>query len=198
MKFTCSILSAGFTLLAVATAASLDTVYHIRVKGSNTAYDNSVLTVKDDTGANTSSSPIGVWSTGEPRWRYTFTLSPNPGNSFLYELKGTLRQTHLVFNGHPVAMGIYDIPIGNDPIATEENIIATNRWHVIEEAGIMKLEYGIAEVPSGGFMGGAGSWRMCRGDSQIDWAIYWFDGKCFAYQHSQADPVLNRSPSNDK
>lgn len=170
MKFTTtSLLSTSFLLATASAAPSPGTAYQLRVHSvstpPNAALNNTLLTVKDES-ATSNPTPLGVFSTGEPRNAYTFTFS---GNSDAYEAKGTKKQTHLFLTGNPVAMALYDVPIGSDPKPGQ------NETQV--KSFIAQTPFGASGDQFFPTNQGAGTWRACKGDSTVDYTIYFFDGK---------------------
>lgn len=170
MKLTALTLLSNSAILALtAVTPSPNTAYQLKVLSQTPALKDTVLTVKDDSSANAFPIPLGVFSTGEPRAPYKFTFSPSTAGEGLYELKGTLRQTHLIITGDPRAMGFFEAPIGGDPQPAANETQFTNKWMVFSSGDGMNLVFaeGLA----------AGSWRACKGDSELDYTFYFFDGK---------------------
>lgn len=176
MKFIApSILYTSACIAAVSAAPSTGSTYNIRVGSDNPAIKDALVTVKDES-ATTSPNAIGVWSTGEPRSAYTLTISSNHVNPKLFECKGTVKQTHLILNGPRAAMALYDVPIGADPTPKKGEALFTNAFTRWEEKGIRFADrYKAGGDPND--LIGAGSWRACKGDSEIDYQLYWYDGE---------------------
>ncbi|KAJ4355840.1 uncharacterized protein N0V89_003861 [Didymosphaeria variabile] len=142
MKFTTSTFlttAALVTARVCATSPSPDTVYQIRLSSSNSAINDAVVTVKTESPVNTSPNALGIFSTGEPRNPYTFKFLSSSLGKFLYELQGTIRQTHLVLTGKEIALGLYDNPIGADPKPAEDEMTVADKWWILEKEGKMTL-----------------------------------------------------------
>ncbi|KAJ4298206.1 hypothetical protein N0V90_006105 [Kalmusia sp. IMI 367209] len=177
MKFTTSTLLTTSALVAATVAApSLDTVYQLRLSSKNTAINNALITVKDESAPGTTPNAMGIFSTGEPRNPYTFKFVGSSLSKLLYELQGTVRQTHLVLTGNQVALGLFDIAMGADPQPAEDELTASDKWWVWEQDEKMNLM--VAERYNGddSKLITASSWRACKGDSEADYTLYWFDG----------------------
>ncbi|KAF1961940.1 hypothetical protein CC80DRAFT_500282 [Byssothecium circinans] len=182
MKFTTStaLIASGLVANAAATAPSPNTIYKLKVNSTTTGLSGAIVTVKDES-AGTSATPLGVWSSGEPRNPYTFTLTKSTLSDKLYELNGSLKKTHAILHGNTIALGFFDVAIGADPKATDKDALFTNQWLATEDTGSLRLlhaERFKAGAEENTFVG-AGTWRACKGDSQAafpDYQIVWFDG----------------------
>ena len=178
MKFTTSTMLSTSALLVTASAAvSTTSTYQLRVSSSkNSAIQDSFLALKDE---NVTSEPnaLGVWSTGEPRSPYQFKLTPSTTDARFYQLTGTVKQTQLIIYGNRVAMGLFDVPIGANPRVGEGEGLFSDKWTFLDLGGSVSLrhaqDFNSSETPTGG----AGSWRACKGDSAVDYQLYWYDGK---------------------
>jgi hypothetical protein len=177
MKFT-TVLSTSAIVAAAAAAPSSSTTYNIRVNAinNNPAINNTLLAVKDES-ATTAPNAIGVWSTGEPRSAYSLTISPNPANNKVFEMKGSVKQTHLILLGPDAAMPLYDVPIGADPKPAVNQTLITNAFTLFPDTNrlLQAQRYKPGGDPND--LVGSGSWRACKGDSTVDYLILWFDGK---------------------
>jgi hypothetical protein len=178
MKFTISTILHASALLATASAAlSTNSTYNLRVGSNNPAIKDALLALKAES-TTTSPNALGVWSYGEPRSTYTFTLGPNPANDKLFELKSTVKDTHLILYGPDAARAFYDVPIGADPTPAKGQSLLTNTFLQWNENQLRVVErYQPGSDPND--LIGAGSWRACKGDSEVDYQVYWFDGKLF-------------------
>jgi len=120
---------------------------------------------------------LGVWSTGPVRYAYQVTLSKSTSGPRLYELKGGFEPSQLTLHGIREAMGLFDAPIGALINVGAGEALYNDKFTFLKDT--LSLRHGQdfntsgTEVPSGG----AGSWRACRGDSKVDYQIYWYDGK---------------------
>lgn len=181
MKLTTSTFFTTSALIAASAAApSLETVYQLRLSSSNSAINNAIITVKDETSGSAAPNAMGVFSTGEPRNPYTFKFVGSSLSKALYKLQSTKVQKHLVLTGNQVAMGLYDIPIGADPQPAENELTASDKWFVYEAPGDegMRLMAAVRykERQDDNSLLDASSWRACKGDSDFDYTLYWFDG----------------------
>ncbi|KAF1968449.1 hypothetical protein BU23DRAFT_572350 [Bimuria novae-zelandiae CBS 107.79] len=172
----CTLLTTSVLAAASTITPSLDTTYQIRLSSSNRAINNTLVTVKDEAPANTSPNAMGTFSTGNPRYPYTFKFVHSHLSKVLYELQGTVRKTHLVLTGNQVALGLYDIPIGTDPKPAEDELTASDKFWVNEENGKMSLMAAERYTGDDSKLLSASSWRACKGDSEIDYTLYWYDG----------------------
>lgn len=178
MKFSTSDLLIFATAAASASAApSTSTTYQLRIhKSNNPKISDSFLTVKDE---SSSTNALGIYSTGEPRSAFTFTFSPSPSDARFYELKGAVRQTQLTLFGLEEAMALIDTPIGAKQEPKENERVFNDKFVVVETDGVMFVkhaqDFNSSDEPSGG----AGSWRACLGDSEVDYEMYWYDGMSF-------------------
>ena len=165
------------SLSAFLAGALADSKYNLRItSSSNSAIQGSVLAARDNTSATTT-NPLGIWSTGEPRYAYEFTLSPSASNSSYYAIKSTVRQTQLTLYGDSVAEGLYDVPIGTKLTPKTGEEVWNDRWMFLDQAGSKSLRnaYDYLEDPTP--HGGASSWRACKLENGYDYQVYWYDGK---------------------
>jgi hypothetical protein len=174
MKFSTSDLLVLATVAASASAApSTSSTYKLRVSSSNPKIADSFLTIKDE---GSSTNALGIYSTGEPRSAYTVTFSPSPSDARFYEVKGALRQTQLTLFGLEEAMGLIDAPIGAKQEPKENERVFNDKFVIMESQGTMYLRHAQDFKSSDQPSGGAGSWRACLGDSEVDYQMYWYDG----------------------
>ncbi|KAF2677843.1 hypothetical protein K458DRAFT_436246 [Lentithecium fluviatile CBS 122367] len=176
MKTTTSaILSASMLLATAAAAPSSSATYTLKIDSQNPQLKDSTLVLKDDTTANTFPNALGSFSTGEPRYPYTFTVSTVSEADKLYELKYTKQQSHLIVNGHPWAPQLFNVPIGADPIPDSNATVTRNKFLIMEEgAKMLVLSAEDVRGYDGDFMG-PGTWRACTSGT-IDYQLYFFDG----------------------
>ena len=52
-----------------------------------------------------------------------------------------------------------------------------DKWTFLDIAGVTTLRHAQDFKSTVNATGGAGSWRACRGDSEVDYQMYWYDGK---------------------
>ncbi|KAF2477659.1 uncharacterized protein BDR25DRAFT_338455 [Lindgomyces ingoldianus] len=180
MKVTGSTILFTSALAATGTAAlSTSSTYQLRVSSSaNTAINGGFIAVKD-TGVTTSPNPMGLWLTDrKARDPYQFKLATSPSDSRLYQILGTLKQTHLVLYGDKVAMGLFDIPIGSKVEVKDGEATFDDKFTTLGQQGATTLRHGQDFNSSGTDIptGGAGSWRACKGDTVNDYQLYWYDG----------------------
>lgn len=178
MKFTTSTLLSTSAILATSAALTptSGTSYRLVINSTNPAISGSSLALKDDPTANTSPNALGSWSTGEPREEYTFTFSPNPDNDKLYELKGAVRQTHLILTGNDAAMPLYDVAIGADPTPAGDDKLFTNNFMIYNDNELLHAQrWGVTHNASD--MVGSGTWRACKNNTEYDYLVLWYDGK---------------------
>ncbi|KAF2248109.1 hypothetical protein BU26DRAFT_505864 [Trematosphaeria pertusa] len=177
MKFTTSTLLSTSAILATSAALTptSGTSYRLVINSTNPAISGSSLALKDDPTANTSPNALGSWSTGEPREEYTFTFSPNPDNDKLYELKGAVRQTHLILTGNDAAMPLYDVAIGADPTPAGDDKLFTNNFMIYNDNELLHAQrWGVTHNASD--MVGSGTWRACKNNTEYDYLVLWYDG----------------------
>jgi hypothetical protein len=171
-----AILSVSIFLAIAAAAPSESATYKLKIsRAESLQLKNATLVLKDESNANSSPNPLGSFSTGEPRYPYTFTVHTVSEADKLYELKGTVRQTHLAVNGDPRAIQLFDVPIGGDPIAIPNKTETRTRFLIAEQDGQLLLGSASNERGYNGFKG-PGSWRACTSGT-VDYQIYWFDGE---------------------
>ncbi|KAF2641004.1 hypothetical protein P280DRAFT_548797 [Massarina eburnea CBS 473.64] len=184
MKFTSTVLMAsGLVASTSAIAPSRNTIYKLKVNSTIKGLGGSILSVIDES-ADSSATPLGVWNTGEPRKPYTFTLSTSALSDKLYEVNGSLKKTHLILHGDIIAMGLYDVAIGAEPKASDDEALFTNQFLAVAPWDGSKLALYQAENFKAGATDektfvGPGSWRACKGDSEAafpDYQLVWFDG----------------------
>lgn len=147
--------------------------YQLRVVSQTPAIKDAILTLKDASGNAGSPNALGVWSTGEPRSAYTFTISAAASDARFYELKSSVTKTQLTLWGNKVAMGLYDVPIGSKLDITQDEAAYNDKYTTMGTMVRHAQDFNSSSEPSGG----AGSWRACKGDSEVDYQIYWYDGK---------------------
>jgi hypothetical protein len=176
MRTTAPIFLLASTLLSTAVAIpSTTSTYTLKIVNGSPRVNGSTVVVKDESAGATFPNPLGSFSTGNPRHAYTFTLSPVSASDSLYELKSTVKQTHLILNGDPIAPQFFETRIGEDPAAVANKTVTRNKFLIKEEPGRMLLK-GIEDVKNiGGTYDSAGSWRACNG-STVDYQLFWFDG----------------------
>ncbi|KAF2798623.1 hypothetical protein K505DRAFT_371602 [Melanomma pulvis-pyrius CBS 109.77] len=177
MKFTTSTILSTSALLATASAApSTSSTYQLRVSSKNPSIGSSFLSLKNSA-VSTEPNALGVWSSGEPRSPYQLTLSTSPSDSRLYELKSA-KQTQLMLWGIREAMAFYDAPIGAKVEVREGEGFYNDKFTFLESGADLSLRHAQDFNTSGSDAptGGAGSWRACKGDSEIDYQMYWYDG----------------------
>lgn len=175
MKFS---ISAALASAILATTVAADTLYNLRVSpvSGNPAIKDSFLAVKDES-TTTSLSPLGIWSTGEPRYPYTFTIEPNPANNQLFEMKNAVKATHAILFGPDAAMAFADVPTGADPTLSAGQLLRANTFTKFGNGGRVLLAERYVKGGDPKDLIGAGTWRACKGHSEIDYQIVWFDGE---------------------
>jgi hypothetical protein len=186
MKTITSTILASCVLLATAAAGlSTSATYKLKISSTVPALKDATLVLKDASSANSSPNALGSFSSGEPRYPYTLTLSAISEADKLYELIGTVKQTHLILNGDSRAPQLFDVPIGADPAAEPGNTLTRSRFLLVESGSRLNIVSAEDTAGSGNYRG-AGTWRACNG-STVDYQMYWFDGKwrllryvCFA------------------
>jgi hypothetical protein len=197
MKTTTSaIISVSILLATAAAAPSSFATYKLKIDSENPKIKDVTLVVKDESAANTFPNPLGSFSTGEPRYPYTFTISTLSESDKLYEFKGTVRQTHLILNGDSRAPQLFDVPIGADPIPTSDGMITRNKFLIEDDAGTMSVSSAEDKRGGSGTFHGPGTWRACTSGT-IDYQLYWFDGKSIlSYWHGKLAYYRNIGRSN--
>jgi hypothetical protein len=164
-----------FLAIASATTPSTSTTYQLRVNSANPSIGSSFLSLK---GPSTTSTPnaLGIWSSGEPRYPYQLTLSTSPSDSRLYSLKG--QDSQLILYGLEEAMGFFAAPVGYTTEVGKGERFYNDKFTFLDNKDL-KLRHAQDFNTSGSDAptGGAGSWRACKGDSEIDYQMYWYDGK---------------------
>jgi hypothetical protein len=168
---TTSTLLISLLLTTVSAAPSPSTIYKLKINSTIPAIKDTTLVLKNDSGTSSFPNALGSFSTGEPRYPYTFTLSPISVADNLYELKSTTGQTHLILNGDARAPQLYDSAIGKDPVPGTGNL-TRSRFLLLDQGS--RLEIVSAEDTTGNR--GAGTWRACN-QGTVDWQMFWFDGK---------------------
>jgi hypothetical protein len=92
----------------------------------------------------------------------------------LYELKGTVKQTHLNVNGDPIAPQLFEVnDIGGDPAPIIEATVTRTKFIIRGDMTFWGAED--SKSAAGGFQNSARSWRACN-DSTLDYELYWYDG----------------------
>jgi hypothetical protein len=137
--------------------------------------NGSTVVVKDESSGATFPNPLGSFSTGEPRHAYTVALSPISVADNLYELKSTVKQTHLILNGDPITPQLFETRIGEDPAPVSEKTVTSSRFIANYVDGKIVVQGAEDEKSASGSFLGAGSWRACNGGT-MDYQLYWFDG----------------------
>ncbi|KAH7110607.1 hypothetical protein B0J11DRAFT_586186 [Dendryphion nanum] len=180
MKFTSTNIFITTALLASASAQSnpnLSATYQIQVLHStNPRINSSFLAVKNPK-AGTEPNALGVWSTGEPRFPFQLTLAKATTDTRFFKLNGALRQTHLFVTGKDSIKGLFDGAIGSKVELKANETYYDDKWTFIEMGGPLSLRHAQDHKTVVNATGGAGSWRACRGDSEVDYQMYWYDGR---------------------
>jgi hypothetical protein len=179
MKTTAPIFFLASSLLSAAVfIPSATSTYTLKIVNAlDPRLNGSTVVVKDESAGATFPNPLGTFSTGEPRHAYSFTLSPVSVSDSLYELKSTVKQTHLILNGDPIAPRLFETPLGEDPAPVPNKTVTRNKFLVKQDESGSLILRGIRDGRSadGTYDGAAQSWRACNG-STIDYQLYWFDG----------------------
>ena len=149
--------------------------YRLSIRTQNPRLNGSALVVKDESVAITFPNPLGSFSTGNPRYPYTFTVVTISEQDKLYELKSTVNQKHLVLSGDPIAPGLFEVPIGGDPVPIPNKTVTRTKFLVVDDSDGMVIK-GAEDIRNvNGVFDGPGSWRACN-SSTVDYQLYWFDG----------------------
>lgn len=168
MKTLTPVLLAVSVILATTVAVpSSSSIYTLKMRAQDPKLDGSAVVVKDERSINTFPNPLGSFSTGNPRYPYSFTIASVSEKDNFFEIKSTVGQKHVILSGNPVAPQLLETPIGGDPAATPGKTITRANFFISDEVDAMYLR--------GGKLGEAGSWRACN-QSTIDYQLYWFDG----------------------
>jgi hypothetical protein len=179
MKFTTTAIFSTSALLATVNAApSTSTTYQLRVNSANPSIGTSFLALKDSS-TTTTPNALGIWSSGEPRSPYQLTLSTSPSDTRLYSLKG--QSSQLILYGIREAMGFFSAPLGYTAQVGQGEAFYNDKFTFLgyNNDDELKIRHAQDFNTSGTDLptGGAGSWRACKGDSEIDYQMYWYDGK---------------------
>jgi hypothetical protein len=164
---------ASLLLTTASPTPSPSTIYTLKIKSTVPAIRNTTLVLKDDVGTPSTPTPLGSFSTGEPRYPYTFTLSPISVRDNLYELRSTAAQTHLILNGDARAPQLFDGVVGRDPAPGTG--LTRSRWLLVDQGERMEI-VSAEDVAGSNSFRGAGTWRACN-QGTVDWSMFWFDGQ---------------------
>lgn len=184
MKFSAAAVLSATAVVATATATNgtspkAGTQYQLKITLSDTpALKDTFLTVFDESDARDNYfNPIGSFSSGNPRYPYTFTAELSVPEDNLYALKSVVKKTHLISSGNPIALALYETKIGADPAPQQGEKQYADRFLFLNKDDKMFLVQAEAFRSGSGSVMGPGTWRACLGDSQADYQIYWFDGE---------------------
>jgi hypothetical protein len=175
MKATATATALLFALNTLSTAVatlSPSSTYTLKLTSRNPRLNSSTVVVKVESSSAAYPNPLGSFSTGKPRHAYTFTVSTLSAPDLLYELKSSVKQTHLILNGDPIAPQLFETVIGQDPTAVT-NKVTRSKFFIGDDMMLRGAEEN--RNAAGGFLNGAGSWRACN-DTTVDYQLFWFDG----------------------